>query len=371
MLPGIARYDKDGLTTLVNSNRKASYATTTTQTMISQMNKFVAFLCRYYLLVRDTSTGAMTIPPVTAIHLIYFMGYLELAQHTSYASIQSYCSTVRVWCRSQGRPDPGIGPITNEPHLIYYGYCRAIKRKLAGKITKRVPITLAQLELVLEKLQSDHICSVAVGVNMKAALTMAFSLMLRISEYTSQGNAKHEPGVSASRGDVEFFPSQERPEGFHFNVQKSKTDQFRVGCKLTVYAMPDSLVCPVRAMKSLFDTQPAPPSDPLFNFGATHKPKSSRILFTSLFVKLLKAAGISTDEIKPHSLRSGGATAYLAAGVDTYVIQKLGRWASWCFTIYTQLSTTTIKESQIAMAHGPRIHVPMDLTNIREDIHQT
>ena len=38
-----------------------------------------------------------------------------------------------------------------------------------------------------------------------------------------------------------------------------------------------------------------------------------------------------------HSLRRGGAAAAARAGVEDSVIQRHGRWKSWCFTLYTQM----------------------------------
>jgi len=330
------------------------------------MNKFVAFLCRYHLLDRNNNSNTLTVPTITTGHLIFFMGYLELANHSSYASIASYTSSVRVWCRMHGRPDPGIDPTTDKPDLTYFNYCRALKRKMAGKSKRREPLTLDQLHTIIKSIQTDLVCPTSVGQNMQAAITTGFFLMLRISEYTSK-DSKHGVGANASRGDVEFFPSQEAPDGFTFTIHKSKTDQFRVGAKLTVNRIPNSPVCPVMAMKALFDSQPAQTSEPLFNFGSAKAPSSNRKQFIKWFVTILQHAGISTDDIKPHSLRSGGATAYLASGVDTYIIQKMGRWASWCFTIYTQLTSTTIREAQIAMAFGPRNHKPVDLSLLREE----
>ena len=348
---------------------KDTYADSTTKTMISQMHKFVAFLTRYRLLNPSNSiTNPITIPTITPTHLIFLMGYLEQAGHTTYESISKYCSAVRIWCRSQGRPDPGIDQNTGETDLQYYAYNRAMKRALAQPATKRQPLTLHQLDLLMRQTRFGLVLTPTANTNTRAAILMAFYLMLRISEYTTPTQESHTPGTTASRGDIEFFPNQERPEGFTFTVLKSKTDQFRVGRKLTVYAQPEPNLCPVRAMKYLFHSQPAPASAPLFNFGSKLNPNASRTKFTACFVTLLKAAGIDTNTTKPHSLRSGGATALLAAGVEPYVIQKLGRWASWCFATYTQLTTGVIRASQRAMTLAPRFTQGINLTAVTDKI---
>ena len=254
-----------------------SYATNTTKTMTSQMLKFVAFLTRYQLLIPAPSiTTHPTLPTITPTHLIFFMGYLEQAGHKTYASITKYCSAVRAWCRSQGRPDPGIDQLTGDPDLQYFRFNRAMKRALAPQATKRTPLTLAQLDQVVKQINRGLVLTPATNANMKAATLMAFYLMLRISEYTTPTENSHSPGTTASRGDITFFPNREAPEGYTFNVIKSKTDQFRVGRTLTVYAQPNSDNCPVQAMKQLFDKYPTPNSDPLFNFGSRSYPTACR-----------------------------------------------------------------------------------------------
>lgn len=50
--------------------------------------------------------------------------------------------------------------------------------------------------------------------------------------------------------------------------------------------------------------------------------------------------GIPVDQLmkySTHSLRRGGAAAAARAGVEDSVIQRHGRWKTWCFTVYTQM----------------------------------
>ncbi|KAE8913941.1 hypothetical protein PF002_g18196 [Phytophthora fragariae] len=53
----------------------------------------------------------------------------------------------------------------------------------------------------------------------------------------------------------------------------------------------------------------------------------------------LSAAGVGLPrpDYSTHSLRIGGACALLTAGKSDLGIRLLGRWASWCFTVYTKL----------------------------------
>ena len=125
-------------------------------------------------------------------------------------------------------------------------------------------------------------------------------------------------------------------------------------------------------MAQLFAQDPQPPTAPLFNFGnspanATTPPDPSRTTYAAMFKNVLIMSGIPTDAKKPHSLRSGGATALLQAGVSPYTIQKMGRWASWCFALYTELNTFTLRDAAILLANAPRNAEPVDLRQIRQD----
>ena len=53
---------------------------------------------------------------------------------------------------------------------------------------------------------------------------------------------------------------------------------------------------------------------------------------------LMKAIGLDPDRFGAHSLRIGGATAALAAGVQPTLIRVLGRWSSDIYEIYCRLS---------------------------------
>jgi hypothetical protein len=310
------------------------------------------------------------------MHLIFFASYLHRDGHASYESIAHYCSAVRTWCRQHGRRDPGLlvldGFTQQTPDPTYYTHMRAIKRALCGTTNKRKPLALHELDVVLNTLRSGFATTPNQTLNLNAAILHAFGMLLRISEYTTTTKTNHKYSITASRGDITFFPSLANPDGYRFCVRKSKQDQFRTTITLTVYAQPTAHLCPVRAMAQLFQRDPQPATAPLFNFGPDRahgqtKPDPSRGTYTRLFKLLLTLSGLPINELKPHSLRSGGATALLQAGVSPYIIQKMGRWASWCFALYTEISTTLLRDAAILLSQAPRHAQPVDLRSIRQD----
>ena len=64
-------------------------------------------------------------------------------------------------------------------------------------------------------------------------------------------------------------------------------------------------------------------------------------------------------------MRSGGATAYLHAGIDPYIIQRMGRWRSWCWMIYTWTSTSHIQHAMAAVAGCDESSLPTNSDGVR------
>ncbi|ETK75393.1 hypothetical protein L915_17981 [Phytophthora nicotianae] len=59
--------------------------------------------------------------------------------------------------------------------------------------------------------------------------------------------------------------------------------------------------------------------------------------------------GLNPKDYSSHSLRIGDACALLAAGKSDLVIRLMGRWSSWCFTVYTRLKPGMIRDVASSM----------------------
>jgi len=207
------------------------------------------------------------VPELRDTHLIFFAGWLITKQDfTSHSSIAQYVGAVRQWCRHNGRADPAVDATTNQTSFTFYRFMKAIKRKYAGKKTSRVPLSLKQLDHIVDMIDSGWVCEGVQADNMRVAILNAFAAMLRVSEYT---HAIHD-GVlmGATRGDVEFFgPNKQAPEGYRLRILKSKTDQFRVGHVLTVFSGGVKKTCPVHPMFTSSPMTLAHPTRPFSFFG--------------------------------------------------------------------------------------------------------
>ena len=71
---------------------------------------------------------------------------------------------------------------------------------------------------------------------------------------------------------------------------------------------------------------------------------------------VMGAAGLDPARFGAHSLRIGGATAALAAGVPPALIRLMGRWSSDIYEIYCRMST------QAAVQVGTALSSALEVT---------
>ena len=333
-----------------------SYADSTGRNYNSKMKLFLTFLSKHALITTDWNGANPTIPDVTPIVLMFFCMFMVMKGMKSAASTAGYCSAVKQWCLLNDRPDPVLNPRTGTVDVRHHRLHRAIKRRLGTKTSRREPLSVTGLRTLLAAFRSGFIVHQCMILDFVAAMLLGFYAMLRMSEFTNLTTTAHIQFKEACRNDVSFFGPDDRPDGFRFVVKCSKTDQFRVTQTLTVFRSTDSKLCPVSAMHALFQQDPRPPNAPLFDFTrrtddrASRQVSAARTWFIREFQGAIIFAGMSTAKTQSHSLRSGGATAHLRAGVDPYIIQRMGRWRSWCWQTYTWTSAIHTQQAMESVA---------------------
>ena len=348
-----------------------SYADNTIASYTSKMNLFITFLARYQLMLTRWNGTAPTIPTVTAITLMFFCSFMLMRGFKSAGSIAGYCTAVTQWCLVNDRPNPTVNPTTNSIDTRYARLHRAIKRQLGSKATEREPLSVRGLKLLLAVYRSGFLVPASMIPDFVAANLLGFYGMLRISEFTNAATTHHDITREACRADIQFFGPINNPDGFKYNIKVSKNNQFRVEQTITVFRSPDPKLCPVRAMHHLIKTDSRSPSSPLFDFtrrtsNEPDRPVSgAKSRFIAVFQNAIQRVGLSTKKIQSHSLRSGGATAYLHAGIDPYIIQRMGRWRSWCWMIYTWTSTNHIKHAMESVAQCDEDSLPTSTDGVR------
>ena len=251
--------------------------------------------------------------PTNENMLVYFSTYM--AHSVRAGTIKVYLSAIRYMHKVNGHNLD----LKSFLHLQYI--LKGIKRSQGSSKFTQLPITLTHLtlfQLLLSNLSFDNIM-------LWAALTLAFSGFLRVSEFTCTG--QFNPNIHITLKDITFLPSKHNPMNMQIHLKVSKTDPFRSGVTLSI-GRTGSHICPVTAMTryisilslNLFRTE-------------SGKPLTRRV-FTFLTRDLSRTMGVNAKHYASHSFRIGAATSAGAANMPPWLIKTLGRWTSDCYERY-------------------------------------
>jgi hypothetical protein len=123
--------------------------------------------------------------------------------------------------------------------------------------------------------------------------------------------------------------------------ESHKGDRIAQGTTLRHYKSKDTTLCPVNAaIHCLVSRSQSIAAGEKLGCFLTSVSSKSTITKRSIANFIKKAAinlRLEPKLYSTHSLRIGGACALLAAGQSELVIKLLGRWSSWCFSVYTRL----------------------------------
>ena len=213
---------------------------------------------------------------------------------------------------------------------VYYAL-RGIRRVQGNQFTRppRSPITLRHLSVLLDYFNAQ--LAHPDNLMLSSAVLLAFFALLRASEYTSTGKRTFDPERTLMFNDVRFH------RNFRFvqiRIAQSKTDPFRVGCLLKVWATGKKL-CPVLSLRRFVEAHPFG-SGPMFAF-------SSGSFLTRAFLSDVIQLVLHDVNLNTHSFRIGGASAAAAAGIPDSTIQIMGRWASNAYRAYLRIPDKTLK----------------------------
>ena len=188
-------------------------------------------------------------------------------------------------------------------------------------------------------------------------LCLAFFFLLRPGEYTvkTDNTPFRLKDAALLIGARRIDPQTATPADFlavsavclTFTTQKNGVR----GERITHGKSGDPLACPCAALArrvSHLVEHKLPPTTPLGTFvtetGRTST-VSSKNVYDALKIALLtygtERLDITPEDIQARSLRAGGATALLNAGIDSDVISLLGRWRSDAMLRYLHVSAST------------------------------
>jgi hypothetical protein len=197
-------------------------------------------------------------------------------------------------------------------------------KRVHGEGAKRIryPLTDDILLHVVREINNDK-----EGVNIKTAFCVAFAAFLRSGDFTWDTWSTSSHLTHLAWKHVTFHPSF-----VTLTLPASKTDQFRVGTDIYLASNPLSPLCPVKALRVLFDRYPASPHAPLFT--RPFQQPFTKTFFVRSMHQLLFNAGIPTFGYSGHSLWKGAAVTADRNGISRHHIKLLGRWESDAVDIY-------------------------------------
>ena len=209
-----------------------------------------------------------------------------------------------------GEPSPSDHPLVKN-------VLAGAQRMLAHRTSKKEPITISQLELLVAS-KADPMASLY-NIRSVVICILAFAAFLRFDEL-----------AKLNRSDVVIECTY-----LKLFIESSKTDQYRDGAWVVIAGSGKLAYCPVALTRRYLERTNLAPLSPLFcqlsktKYG--YKARCKGLSYSRLRELVLEAfKDIVSDvtTIGTHSLRSGGATAAANAGIPDRLFKRHGRWSS-------------------------------------------
>jgi len=258
----------------------------------------------------------LNLPLVPASTNILCLYSAYLARFLVPQSVCLYLNFVGLLHREYGFPNPLLD------NFVLKSVLNGMRRLKGSPPKPMLPITPHILLLIRRQLNLSN----SFHASFWAICLTAFFGLFRKSHLLPV--SKFDPLQQFTRAD--FISTN---TGFIVNVRWSKTIQFG---QRTIYVplvrCPQSLLCPVFAISNAFRLTPAiSVNDQAFcwRFSSTNPNKMfSYRSFMTFMKQCLVQSGYSAEQYGTHSLRRGGASFALEAGVSLDTIAIMGDWKS-------------------------------------------
>lgn len=281
--------------------------------------------------------------------IIYCFYVLKLAATT----IDNYLFGVSFHFKAAGRDCEFLNsfPILKAKKALYV-QCR---QRVAASETGSLPVTMSMIQKFKAKKSID--CHTNHGIFV--ALIMAFTLLLRISEYAIVSSPHNTPHHLRAR-DIFFTVNgtdmasynlrrehKQSITGVTIKLRSCKNDQDGVGHIFSFQQNSDTesdkeCLCDIMATWAI--RARLNPEDLFLSYRQSWTITPAKIAQAVKF--MARVEGFKDNRFSTHSLRYGGATALAAAGTPDSWIQTFGRWRSLAFLKYIKLSGKIFEQIQ-------------------------
>jgi hypothetical protein len=279
-------------------------------------------------------------------YAVWLVEYKPSGRAISAKSVGKYCSSVRGWLNRFYRVKLGLGPDGGRIASLLKGYARLVDQPPPLERIGCTPEDLAAgMAAVLD-------CSLE-GDMWRAALTFGMSAMARAVEFA----------LDAGRSEV-FEASQHMTAADVSEVVREQSTHCAVRMRkrknLTVLRGKDQRVL-IAAGGRHFDSalllrrwlrrrQAAGIADTRALFCHASGQPITTAEVRAMVKSVMAAAGRDPALFGGHSLRIGGATAALAAGIQPNLIRLMGRWKSDVYELYCRMSVEAALSVGVAIA---------------------
>ena len=272
-----------------------------------------------------------------------YAAWLVVERGVQPKTAEGYVSTVQAWharrfgCRLAGGMQLNRVKGLIKGMVASQGGTKPKKKRLGFK-----PRVMAEL---MAKLLGG---TSALEANWRACCAVGFCGLLRGAELGVATGEAWAAGTCVTRADVSFRWRKGREEAVLMTRPRKKGAQRTEQGKQVPVLLTGGgkYLDPVRALKELFERDPVPPprwaSTPLFRGDDGDAFSTAKV--RGMVKWMVRMGGGDPSLYGAHSLRIGGATAALAAGVPALVIKAMGRWGSDVFEIYAHLSDVAARE---------------------------
>ena len=278
--------------------------------------------------------------PATPTTLVIFAEFL-LRQFKSGDSVRNTVAALKTCHKIRGLP------IEAFLHFHVTTYLRSLNLTVRHVPKPPPPFPLSLLASIAKGTLTAYPHSTLL---LPALLTLLFHTFIRLSSAIPATTAQFDPTRHLCIGDVIHLPDK-----LVLLIKWGKAHQKASQHYLVPLSpAPGSPACPVASIRALLNSYPPLPSSaPLFSVPPFHRPCSlSRGMATTWLRAALVAQGLSPTEYTFHSLRRGGSTAAVSAGVPLNEVQTHGAWASSAVLRYVpEFQTRSRVASTLASLH--------------------
>ena len=296
--------------------------------------------------------------------IVWLARYQPSGKQCSSKTLLQYASEIRGYSKTWHHAAIGVGAASGRLASICKGVARLVPQPPP---LERYGVTPEELAHGFRLRYSD---GSATSACWRAALSFGVAALARGCEFALDDSGKEVFTVTEhiTPDDVTFFCDEEGVEHAEVRMRKRKDLQMLRGKHAVVVLAGGGqffdAVRELRAWLRARATLGLPSDGPLFCWpnGASLQVKHVRAAVKDLEV----AVGNSASNYGAHSLRIGGATAALAAGVSPALIRLMGRWSSDIYEIYCRMSKQSALHVGRALASAQVTQVHQSFT--REEL---